>query len=153
VSRSTRRHPGGPGGPAAPPSRTLFPLEPPGKPPRRYGDLIAAQIESAVGIGKGPIRAIASPVGSRVTCVPSLGYLSHELTDCRVDRYLIMIIPFLGLRLVTSQWRRRTMATDRLLYYGNLMVASTVSACPLHARRESQERYPDGYLRTTSDGA
>ena len=33
------------------------------------------------------------------------------------------------------------MATDRLLYYGNLMVASTVSACPLRARRESQERY------------
>jgi hypothetical protein len=52
-------------------------------------DLIAAKIESAVGIGKGPIWAITSPVGSRVTCVPGLGYLSHELTDCHVDRYLI----------------------------------------------------------------
>ena len=60
-------------------------------------DLIAAQIKSAVGIGEGPIWAITSPVGSGVTCVPGLGYLSQELTDCLVDRYLSHDHSFPGL--------------------------------------------------------
>jgi hypothetical protein len=65
-------------------------------------DLIAAQIDSAVGIGKSPIWAITSPVRSGVTCAPGLGYLFQELIDCLVDRYLSHDHSFPGLRLATS---------------------------------------------------
>jgi hypothetical protein len=51
-------------------------------------DLVAAQIDGAVAIGKRHVRAETSPVGSGVTRVPGLDQLSRELVDCLADRYL-----------------------------------------------------------------
>ena len=65
------------------------------------GDVVAAQIEGAVGVGERPVGGITSRPGSGVTCVLGPSQLSQELIDCLVGRYLRHGYSFSsGLRLV-----------------------------------------------------